>query len=253
MYTKGVNRHEAISNALRELREKYRKTAPTIADIKETGATAVSLRLNNPSAHSFQIFGSDGREASITPDEAISAMEYVKKAMATPVQPQTAPKETQMPPTEAKPTLAQTLTADATDASWRVGASQFTKLVRDPLAAMLARNLAPDDPAIRGRIAAFLDTELGAAMLAGMLSIGLSAIPAPAGSQAAVNERLARELRVKSMEGVGGSLADVLMGPLRDVMSTYLAGATTEAQPPAGLPDGARVGVGEVVGERVTP
>ena len=120
-------------------------------------------------------------------------------------------------------TLVETAKTDATDAAWRMAGSQFTKLAKEPLVALLSRHISPDDESLRGRVAAFLETELGAAILSGVLSAGLSAIPA-VGPHGQVVERLGRELRVKSMAGVGDSLADVLMGPLRQVAVMYLQG-----------------------------
>ena len=64
-----------------------------------------------------------------------------------------------------------------------------------------------------------LRSELGAAMVSAVLAAGLTALPQAAGP---VPERLARELRVRAMAGVGDTLADVLMGPLREVASSYL-------------------------------
>ena len=134
-------------------------------------------------------------------------------------EPNTAAEE---PPMTAS-TLVETAKTDATDAAWRMAGSQFTKLAKEPLVALLSRHISPDDESLRGRVAAFLETELGAAILSGVLSAGLSAIPA-VGPHGQVVERLGRELRVKSMAGVGDSLADVLMGPLRQVAVMYLQG-----------------------------
>lgn len=129
------------------------------------------------------------------------------------------PQETSMSTTQPTTTppahpVLQTLQTDATDAAWRTAGSQFVKLARDPLAAVLCRHLGPDDPAFRARVAAFLQTELGASILSAVLSAGLSALPQASGP---VPDRLARELRVRSMSGIGDTLADVLMGPLREV------------------------------------
>lgn len=116
--------------------------------------------------------------------------------------------------------IVKTLTADAEAAAWRLAGSQFVKTTRAPLVGLLTRHLAPDgDDALRARIAAFLETELGTSLLAVVLSLGLSAMPAN-GSQ--VPEKLARELRVRSMAGTADVVADLLMEPLRQVMATYL-------------------------------
>lgn len=126
--------------------------------------------------------------------------------------------------------MTETVKTDATDAMWRTAGSQFVKLARDPLVGVLSRHLGPDDEALRGRIAAFLSTEVGTALLAGVLAAGLSAMPKSAG---AVPERLARELRVKAMADMSDQLADVLMGPLRQVMMLYLQDSQIAAAVPS--------------------
>lgn len=123
-------------------------------------------------------------------------------------------------------TLTQTIKVDASEAAWRTAGSQFVKLAREPLVGLLQRHLAPGDDAFRARLAAFLETELGTALLASMLSASLSAMPQAAGD---VPQKLARELRVRAMADAGEVLADVLMGPLRQVMALYL-------QDPQGAP-----------------
>lgn len=135
--------------------------------------------------------------------------------------------------------MLKSLEVDATDAAWRLAGSQFVKLARDPVVALLSRHLGPDDPSLRARIAAFLDTELGASIMSGILSVGLSAMPLPAND---VSHRLSRELRVRAMAGAGDVIADVLMGPLRQVAVTYLQAApkvdeeVSAPKDPAGLP-----------------
>lgn len=122
--------------------------------------------------------------------------------------------------------LTQTIKLDASEAAWRTAGSQFVKLAREPLVGLLTRHLAPNDDAFRARLAAFLETELGSALLASMLSATLSALPQTTGE---VPQKLARELRVKAMADAGDVMADVLMGPLREVMRLYL-------QDPQGAP-----------------
>ncbi len=112
-----------------------------------------------------------------------------------------------------------TLEHDAQDAAWRLAGTQFVKLMRDPLVGLLSRHLAPGDDAMRGRIASFLETELGAALLSAMLSAALSSLPRGVGP---VPDRLARELRVRAMTDAGDVVADLVMGPMRQVMALYL-------------------------------
>ncbi|MDB4932054.1 MAG: hypothetical protein JWM10_4538, partial [Myxococcaceae bacterium] len=156
--------------------------------------------------------------------------------------PTVTPNQTERTMDEKKITpVLKSLEVDATEAAWRLAGSQFVKLAREPIVALLSRHLGPDDPALRGRVAAFLDTEIGASLLSGVLSLGLSALPLPAGD---VSHKLARELRVRAMAGTSDVVADLLMGPLRQVAVMYLQGAPrgdgAEATPrePAGLPGG---------------
>jgi hypothetical protein len=127
--------------------------------------------------------------------------------------------------------LLATLEHDAQDAAWRLAGSQFVKLMRDPLVGLLSRHLGPGDDAMRARIASFLETELGAAILSALLSAALSSMPRAAGP---VPERLARELRVRAMTDAGDVVADLVMGPLRQVASLYLQdpGFITAVQTP---------------------
>lgn len=137
--------------------------------------------------------------------------------------------ERTMDNTKLTPVL-KTLEADASDAAWRLAGSQFVKLAREPIVALLSRHLGPDDPSMRGRVASFLDTELGAALLSSVLSVALSTLPLP---QNDVSQKLARELRIKAMAGAGDVIADVLMGPLRQVAVMYLQGQPQGASAPS--------------------
>lgn len=115
------------------------------------------------------------------------------------------------------------LELDANDAAFRLAGRQFVKLTRDPLIAFLAGHLGPNDPGMRAKVAAFLDTELGEGLVAALLSLGLAAIPeTPFAGDAP--KRLARELRVKAMTDVGDVVADLLMEPLRHVIGDFIRG-----------------------------
>jgi|GEM_PF-1148660 len=166
----------------------------------------------------------------------------------------TNPPKAQTPMTTPKPPIMKTLQTDAVDAAWRTAASQFVKMTREPLVAVLSRHLGPDDESLRKKIADFLATEVGTALLTSVLSVGLSSLPAT-GNEAP--QRLARELRVKAMTDMGDVVADVLMGPLRQVMAIYLQGIPANlpeesepAQLPAASASNLPVSSGEVVGSR---
>lgn len=146
--------------------------------------------------------------------------------------------------------IVKTLTADAEDAAWCLAGSQFVKLTRDPLSALLSRHLGPEDDALRGKVGEFLKTELGASMLAAFLSLGLSSLPEGNG----VAPRLARELRVRAMAGATDVVADVITGPLRQVMATYLQDLPAAPSAPPTLPEGTHAHApitAAVVGEEV--
>lgn len=136
------------------------------------------------------------------------------------------------PNTRSQQVIA-TLESDAHDAAWRLAGSQFVKLMRDPLVGLLSRHLAPGDESMRGRIAAFLDTEIGTAMLSALLSAALSALPRAAGP---TPDRLARELRVRAMTDAGDVVADLVVGPLRQVMALYLQDPAFNAPSPLAAP-----------------
>lgn len=156
----------------------------------------------------------------IPPREAPAAAR-VTPVVTPEAKPTQAPRtERAMEPNKLTPVL-KTLENDAGDAAWRLAGSQFVKLAKEPLVALLSRQLSPGDESFRARLAAFLDTEVGASILASLLSVGLSALPLP---NQDVTQRLSRELRVRAMAGAGDVLADVLMGPLRQVAVMYLQG-----------------------------
>jgi hypothetical protein len=133
--------------------------------------------------------------------------------------------------------MLETVIDDVSDAAMRTAGTQFVRLAREPLVALLQRHLGADDDALRGKIATFLETEVGASMLAAMLSAGLSAMPGVGG----VGARLARELRVRAMADAGSLVADVLTGPLMAVLTTTLRGTAPVTATPAALGEPARV------------
>ena len=127
--------------------------------------------------------------------------------------------------------VVKTLQTDANEATWRIAGSQLLKLTREPLVALLSRHLGPEDESMRKRVATFLATDLGSSLLSAGLSMGLAAMPASAGD---APQRLAREMRIRSMAGVGDIVAEVISGPLRQVMAYYIK--DMENAPSAMLP-----------------
>ena len=150
----------------------------------------------------------------------------------------TEPEEDPMAEPAKKQAILKTLELDAGDAGTRLAGKQFVRLARDPVVALLSRHLGPDDPAIRARVAAFLDTELGGALLASVLSVGLAMLPAGAGD---LPKKLSRELRVGAMTDAGDVIAELLMGPLRAVASLYIQGGPAVCEDHRQLPNGSAV------------
>ena len=125
-----------------------------------------------------------------------------------------------------KDEIINTLKTDGSDAGVRVARKQFVKATREPLVAFLAGNLGDNSEATRKKVADFLDSELGEALISSLLSVGLTALPANWAGNPFVT-KLTRELRVHGMTEAGDVVADLLMGPLRQVISFYAATAGT--------------------------
>ena len=135
-------------------------------------------------------------------------------------QTQTQAKTTATPETKIAPSTGDLLLGDAKESARRLAAKQFIKMTREPLVALLSRHLDPHDEGMRAKVAAFLDTDLGEGIVAMLLSLGVSVIPT---NQAEVAQ-LAQQLRIKAMTDVGDVVADLLMAPLREVLSVFIRG-----------------------------
>lgn len=130
--------------------------------------------------------------------------------------------------------MTDTLKNDGKEAAVRVAARQGTKLVVEPLAALLCRHMGDDSPEFRAKVGRFLQTDLGRAIAMGAFSAGLSALPLEGNHKDAI----ARELRVEAMAMLGDELAEVFIGPLREVTALYLKGFPQEEAPLEELPSG---------------
>jgi hypothetical protein len=119
--------------------------------------------------------------------------------------------------------VVKTVEEEGAEVAWRMAGEQFVKLTKEPLLALITRHVGETDAGFRTKLATFLETELGTAIITALLSVSLSAlppIPVPGGHVAVA--RLARELRLKAMAGAGNTAADLLMAPLRETIVTYL-------------------------------
>jgi hypothetical protein len=123
--------------------------------------------------------------------------------------------------------IIQAASEEVGEAAIRTAARQLMKLVREPTVALLSRG----DGALGKNVALALNTPMGGMMLngavAGLLTAMLSSGKIPA-TQTSVVNRIARELRVSCLAEGGDMLADILMAPLREVLS-----ATIQGLPPA--------------------
>lgn len=249
----------SVSEARKLVAELEKRSAPWVASAKQSQEEAAKLLAewdavrSGLSQHDWSAMLTDNQRTTLTALRRVARLGTATAAVAGQgatgtagvVSPETEDStegDTMANANEQKPTIPQQLTADAQEAAWRTAGTQLVKLTRDPLSGLLSRHLGPNDEALRKKIADFLQTEAGTALLSSVLSLALGVLPPGVGGEAA--PRLSRELRVKAMADMGDVVADVLMGPLRQVMVTYLQGVPevdsllnpTPAQLPAATP-----------------
>ena len=110
---------------------------------------------------------------------------------------------------------------DTLEASMRAAASQFVKLTREPLVAALTSGLGMEDNATsRAKVAKFLKSPLGDALVSGMLSAGVASLPV----RADLKSGIAKELRVRAMGTAMDEAADLFMEPFRMVTAQLISG-----------------------------
>lgn len=136
---------------------------------------------------------------------------------------------------EPKPVrVLSQLELEAQAAALRTAMRQLTKLIHEPLAAALAAQLTPaggDPAAMKAKVGEFLKSEIGSALVASLLSLGISSIPANV-IPGLTQERQAsasRELRIGAMTAAGDTLLDLVMEPLRNVLVGLASGPAAEA------------------------
>ncbi len=133
------------------------------------------------------------------------------------------PSETPMPTVAQN--IAASLSSEAQEAARRTGCNQFIKLSKATLASSLQRHIAPGDDSMQAKLGQFFETEMGGAILAGLLGGMLTAAPSIPGIPAAwapAIEMIAKDLRIKAMADTGEQLAEIFMGPLRQALSFYI-------------------------------
>ncbi len=141
----------------------------------------------------------------------------------------------------------------------RLAGKQFTKFIQEPLVALTLRDLDPDSPEdmkkFRSKVANFLQTKLGKALIQLMLAGVFSAVPNREREEAerlnasrdiskgegrvgvtdSFPERMSRELRTSAYSETGDIIVDLIMGPLRDI-TTDLIKKGYVTKEPAQLP-----------------
>jgi len=110
---------------------------------------------------------------------------------------------------------------DTREASMRMMSSQLVKLTREPLVALLTRNLGlEDNESSRAKVAMFLKSPLGDAMVSGMLSMGVASLPV----KNDIKQLVSRELRLRAMGTAMDEAVDLIMEPFRTVTGQLLSG-----------------------------
>lgn len=107
--------------------------------------------------------------------------------------------------------------SEISEASYRVAASQFVKMVRDPLAALIVRHIGHEDDSARNKIGSFLRTDIGYAFVSSVLSVVVGHF-----GDTEMTRSLSRELRVGAMAEISDSIADLIAEPLRKVISELI-------------------------------
>jgi len=126
------------------------------------------------------------------------------------------------------------LELEAQAAALRTAMRQLTKLIHEPLAAALAAQLTPaggDPAAMKAKVGEFLKSEIGSALVASLLSLGIGSIPANMipGLTPERQASASKELRIGAMTAAGDTLLDLVMEPLRNVLVGLAAGPAAEA------------------------
>ena len=119
-----------------------------------------------------------------------------------------------------------TVKVEGTEAMWMTAATQTTLTVRAPLIAALRKNKVPES--VLTTIGEFLDTEAGLATLSYLLGTGMSNIPSFGNNPKVA--KLSSEMRIQGMTIVGNMLAEIVTGPMREVLSGVIAGIPEEVE-----------------------
>lgn len=150
--------------------------------------------------------------------------------------------------TETKPSKYK---QEMTQAAWMIFATKGTEAAQKSIAALLQRNLAADDEAIRNKIGYLMESEIGNILTAMLLSGIAEAFPDMIAEKIGMSPEkfayAAQQFRIHAMASGGKVLVDSLMDPFVEQMTTLIKGMPEMPM----LPDPASR-VEETVSERET-
>lgn len=141
---------------------------------------------------------------------------------------------------------------DGTEIATRLAAKQLSRAVAEPVTAMLISGLGLDDnESVRGKIAKFLNSDVGLGLVSFALSFGVKALPLPALAQGVV-EGLGRELRLQGEMAVADPIVEMVGVPMRAMLTEKVlalpafVGLTEKQLPPAQVVNAEGIEVKEV-------
>lgn len=140
----------------------------------------------------------------------------------------------------------------------RAGSEELVLTIKEPLVAALANALGPGDPTIQAKVAAFMDTAFGEALVGAAASAGLTAlngrvITNPKHMEIAAD--VAEELKIASGTKVVRVFTGAALGPVRGLLVGTINSIATSEEPQIPAPSeqpsaGLGAGSGEVIDTR---
>lgn len=135
----------------------------------------------------------------------------------------------------------------------RMAGKQIVKAIQEPLVAALAAQLGPGDEALKAKIALFLATDIGKALLGGLVSAGLSAANGTIikkADQMVICAELAEDMKIEAGAVAMDAVVDVIMGPARSIITGTIA-SLAESNEQIVAPEPPAAGLGNGNGEKL--
>lgn len=135
----------------------------------------------------------------------------------------------------------------------RMAGKQIVKAIQEPLVAALAAQLGPGDEALKAKIALFLATDIGKALLGGLVSAGLSAANGTIikkSDQMVICAELAEDMKIEAGAVAMDAVVDVIMGPARSIITGTIA-SLAESNEQIASPEPPAAGLGNGNGEKL--